>query len=129
MRGFEKKIFDPSYVPMRFFEAMPGRAREIKKIFFASFLFFTSKLNYCRVTGPQNKIFIKNQLTLVYSTVRVYRVYRVYQQLKTKNTLNRKNTGTLKSEYAPIFTIFKAKVAKNCRTQNCYSLKYSKQFL
>jgi hypothetical protein len=52
---------------MRFFEAAPGRARAIKKKFFAGFAFFTSKWNYCRVTGPQNKIFIKNQLTLLYS--------------------------------------------------------------
>jgi hypothetical protein len=44
---------------------MPGRARAIKKNFLAGFPFFTSKLNYCRVTGPQNKIFIKNQLTLM----------------------------------------------------------------
>jgi hypothetical protein len=29
----KKKFFDPSYVPMRFFEATPGRARVIKKIF------------------------------------------------------------------------------------------------
>jgi hypothetical protein len=42
MRGFEKKFFYPSYVPMRFFEAAPGRARAIKK-FFAGFPFFTSK--------------------------------------------------------------------------------------
>jgi hypothetical protein len=33
MRGFEKKIFDPSYVLMRFFEAAPGRACAIKKNF------------------------------------------------------------------------------------------------
>jgi hypothetical protein len=32
MRGFEKKFIDPSYVPMRFFEAAPGRARAIKQI-------------------------------------------------------------------------------------------------
>jgi hypothetical protein len=64
--GVWKKIFfDPSYMPMRFFEAAPGRARAIQKIFFAGFLFFTSKWNYCRMTGPQNKIFIKNQLTLL----------------------------------------------------------------
>jgi hypothetical protein len=50
-------------VPMRFFEAAPGRA--IKTFVFAGFPFFTSKWNYCRVTGPQNKIFIKNQLTLL----------------------------------------------------------------
>jgi hypothetical protein len=50
---------------MHFFEATQGRAHAIKQIFFAGFPFFTSKLNYCRVTGPQNKIFIKNQLTLV----------------------------------------------------------------
>jgi hypothetical protein len=43
MRGFEKKFFDPSYVPMLFFEAAPGRARAIKKIFFDGFPFFTSK--------------------------------------------------------------------------------------
>jgi hypothetical protein len=43
MRGFGKKNFDPSYVPMRFFEAAPGRARAIKKKFFAGFAFFTSK--------------------------------------------------------------------------------------
>jgi hypothetical protein len=39
----KKKIFDPSYVPMRFFEAAPGRARAIKQIFFAGFPFFTAK--------------------------------------------------------------------------------------
>jgi hypothetical protein len=33
MRGFDKKFFYPSYVPMRFFEAAPGRARAINKIF------------------------------------------------------------------------------------------------
>jgi hypothetical protein len=43
MRGFEKIFFDPSYVPMRFFEAAAGGARAIKKIFFACFAFFTSK--------------------------------------------------------------------------------------
>jgi hypothetical protein len=43
MRGFEKQFFDPSYVPMRFFEAAPGQARAIKKNFFAGFPFFTSK--------------------------------------------------------------------------------------
>jgi hypothetical protein len=43
MRGFEKIFFDPSYVSMRFFEAAPGRARAIKKIFLAGFPFFTSK--------------------------------------------------------------------------------------
>jgi hypothetical protein len=39
----EKFFFDPSYVPMRFFEAVPGRARAIKKFVFAGFPFFTSK--------------------------------------------------------------------------------------
>jgi hypothetical protein len=39
----KKNCFDPSFVPMRFFEAAPGRARAIKKIFFAGFPFFTSK--------------------------------------------------------------------------------------
>jgi hypothetical protein len=34
MRGFEKKFLDPSYVPMRVFEAAPGGARAIKKKFF-----------------------------------------------------------------------------------------------
>jgi hypothetical protein len=43
MRGFKKNLFDPSYVPMRFFEAPPGRVRAIKKIFFAGFPFFTLK--------------------------------------------------------------------------------------
>jgi hypothetical protein len=43
MRGFEKKNFDPYYVPMRFFEAAPGQARTIKKKFFAGFPFFTSE--------------------------------------------------------------------------------------
>jgi hypothetical protein len=44
MRGFEKKnFFNPSYVPMHFFEAAPGRARVIKANFFAGFPFFTSK--------------------------------------------------------------------------------------
>jgi hypothetical protein len=33
MRGFKQKFFDPSYVPMRFFEATPGCARMIKKFF------------------------------------------------------------------------------------------------
>jgi hypothetical protein len=33
MRGFEKIFFDPSYVPMRFFEAAPGCARAIEKFF------------------------------------------------------------------------------------------------
>jgi hypothetical protein len=50
---------------MRCFEAVPGRARTVEKFFFAGFAFFTSKWNYCRVTGPQNKIFIQNQLTLM----------------------------------------------------------------
>jgi hypothetical protein len=43
MRGFEKNFFYHSYVPMRFFEAAPGRARAIKKNFFAGFPFFASK--------------------------------------------------------------------------------------
>jgi hypothetical protein len=43
MWGFEKFCLDHSYVPMRFFEAAPGRARAIKKIFLAGFAFFTSK--------------------------------------------------------------------------------------
>jgi hypothetical protein len=43
MRGFEKILFYPSYVPVGFFEAAPGRARAIKQIFFASFPFFTAK--------------------------------------------------------------------------------------
>jgi hypothetical protein len=43
MRGLKKIYFDPSYVPMRFFEAAPGRAHAIKKNFFAGFPFFTSK--------------------------------------------------------------------------------------
>jgi hypothetical protein len=43
MREFEKFFIDPSYVPMRFFEAAPGRACAIKKMFFAGFAFFTSK--------------------------------------------------------------------------------------
>jgi hypothetical protein len=43
MKGLEKKIFDPSYVPMRFFEAAPGRACAIKENFFAGFPFFSSK--------------------------------------------------------------------------------------
>jgi hypothetical protein len=63
--GLNKIFFDPSYVPMCFFEVAPGRARAIKKFVFAGFAFFTSKWNYCRVTGPQNKIFVKNQLTLL----------------------------------------------------------------
>jgi hypothetical protein len=29
MRGFEKKFLDPSYVPMRVFEAAPGGARAV----------------------------------------------------------------------------------------------------
>jgi hypothetical protein len=40
---WKKFFFDPSYVPMHFFEAAPGRARAIKKNFFAGFPFFTSK--------------------------------------------------------------------------------------
>jgi hypothetical protein len=43
MRGFEKLFVDPSYVPMCFFEAAPGRARTIEEYFFAGFAFFTSK--------------------------------------------------------------------------------------
>jgi hypothetical protein len=43
VRGFEKTLFDPSNVPMRFFETAPGRARAMKKNFFAGFAFFTSK--------------------------------------------------------------------------------------
>jgi hypothetical protein len=43
MRGFEQQFFYPSYLPMRFFEAAPGRALAIKQIFFAGFPFFTSK--------------------------------------------------------------------------------------
>jgi hypothetical protein len=43
MRQFGKIFFDPSYVPMRFFETGPGRARAIEKFFFAGFAFFTSK--------------------------------------------------------------------------------------
>jgi hypothetical protein len=73
MRGFEKIFFDPSYVPMRFFAATPGRERAVEQIFFAGFACFTS---YCRVTGPQNKTFIKNQLTLLY-TVQYKRVGRL----------------------------------------------------
>jgi hypothetical protein len=44
MSGFEKKIFYPSYEPMSFFEAVPGRARAIEKIFFAGFAFFYIKM-------------------------------------------------------------------------------------
>jgi hypothetical protein len=43
MRGFEKNFFDPFYVRMRFFEAAPGRALAIKKIFLAGFPFLKSK--------------------------------------------------------------------------------------
>jgi hypothetical protein len=43
MRGFEKFFFYSSYVAMHFFEAAPGRARVIEKIFTAGFAFFTSK--------------------------------------------------------------------------------------
>jgi hypothetical protein len=43
MRGFEKKFFYPSYVPMRFFEAAPGSARTIENFFLSGFAFFTSK--------------------------------------------------------------------------------------
>jgi hypothetical protein len=43
MGGFENFFFYPSYVPMRFFEGVPGRARAIKKFFFAGFTFFRSK--------------------------------------------------------------------------------------
>jgi hypothetical protein len=39
MREFEKFFFDPSNVPMRFFEAAPGRARAIKKNFLPVFHF------------------------------------------------------------------------------------------
>jgi hypothetical protein len=39
----KKIFFDPSDVPKRFFEAVPGRARAIKQIFLAGFAFFTSK--------------------------------------------------------------------------------------
>jgi hypothetical protein len=43
MRGFEKMLFDPSYVPIRFFEAAPGRTRAIEKNFLPVSHFFTSK--------------------------------------------------------------------------------------
>jgi hypothetical protein len=67
MWGFEKKIFGPllQYVHARIFRAISGSARSIKNIFFAIFACFKSKLSYLRVTGIKNKIFIKNQLTLV----------------------------------------------------------------
>jgi hypothetical protein len=42
MRGFENKFFDPFYVPMRFFAAAPGCARD-RKFFFAGFACFPSK--------------------------------------------------------------------------------------
>jgi hypothetical protein len=29
----KRNFFDPSYVPMRFFEAAPGRARAVEKFF------------------------------------------------------------------------------------------------
>jgi hypothetical protein len=48
-----------------FFETVPGHAHTIEKIYFRFRIFYISKWNYCRVTGPQNKIFIKNQLTLM----------------------------------------------------------------
>jgi hypothetical protein len=64
--GLKKKFFGPLLCAGALFEAAPGRPHAINKNFFAGFPFFTSKWNYCRVTGPQNKIFIKNQLTLVY---------------------------------------------------------------
>jgi hypothetical protein len=38
MRG-AKKFFDPSYVPMRFFEAAPGCVCVIETFFFAGFAF------------------------------------------------------------------------------------------
>jgi hypothetical protein len=41
--GLKEKIFYPSYVPMRFFEAAPVRVCAIEKFFFAGFAFFTSK--------------------------------------------------------------------------------------
>jgi hypothetical protein len=54
---------------------MPRQGARAIENFFASFAFFTSKWSYRRVTGPQNKIFIKNQLlyirqksTVVYSS-------------------------------------------------------------
>jgi hypothetical protein len=43
MRGFEKILFDPSDVLMRFSETVPGRACAIKKILFAGFPFLTPK--------------------------------------------------------------------------------------
>jgi hypothetical protein len=33
MRGFEKKFFYLSYVPMRFFESVPGRSAQWKNFF------------------------------------------------------------------------------------------------
>jgi hypothetical protein len=57
--GVERnKILDPSHVPVRFFAAAWGRAHAIEKFFFAGFACFTSKWNYCRVTGPP-KNFLK----------------------------------------------------------------------
>jgi hypothetical protein len=38
-----QEVFFTVYVPMRFFEATPGRAHALKNFFFAGFPFFTSK--------------------------------------------------------------------------------------
>jgi hypothetical protein len=43
MRGFEQHFLDPSYVPVQFFAAAPGRAHAIEKFFFAGFVCFPSK--------------------------------------------------------------------------------------
>jgi hypothetical protein len=68
---------------MRFFEATPGRAHALKNFFFAGFPFFTSKWNYRRVTGPQNKIFIKNQLTLLCTVHPTYTILQLQYSVDT----------------------------------------------
>jgi hypothetical protein len=62
MRGFEKNLA-PLMYRCAFLRLSEG-ARAIEKICLAGFACFTSKWNYCRVTGPP-KNGIKNQLTLI----------------------------------------------------------------
>jgi hypothetical protein len=65
--GLKNFFLTPLKCRCTFLRPRQGERARSKKFFFAGFRFSTSKWNYCRVTGPQNKIFIKNQLTLLYN--------------------------------------------------------------
>jgi hypothetical protein len=56
MRGFEKKILDPSYVPVRFLRPREG-ARTRSKIFFCRFRMFYIKMKLLQGDRTTKKIF------------------------------------------------------------------------